>query len=96
MGDANFDRNLLFGVLALQDELIDADQFADLCAGWALRRDKTLAELLMERGWIGADDRDAIDRRLERKIAKHGGDVRATLQAIADGLNVRAAPAVRR
>jgi serine/threonine-protein kinase len=90
MGEASFDRNLLFGVLALQDELIDADQFADLCAGWALRRDKTLAELLLERGWIHPDDRDAIERRLELRIAKHGGDVRATLQAIADGLNVRA------
>jgi serine/threonine-protein kinase len=91
MGQANFDRNLLFGVLALQDELIDARQFADLCAGWTLRRDKTLAELLLERGWITPDDRGEIDRRMERKIARYDGDVRATLQAIADGLGVRAA-----
>ena len=30
----NVDRNLLFAVIALQDDLIDQTQFADVCAGW--------------------------------------------------------------
>ena len=31
---ADTDRNLLFGVLALQAALIDNDQFAEVCAAW--------------------------------------------------------------
>jgi serine/threonine-protein kinase len=89
MGDAEFDRNLLFGVLALQDELIDAKQFADLCAGWALQPEKSLAELLLDRGWITVEDRSDIERRLDRRLARHGGDTSETLQALAEGLKVR-------
>jgi tetratricopeptide (TPR) repeat protein len=85
VADADFDRNLLFGVLALQDELIDADQFADVCAGWALRMEKPLPDLLQERGWLSADERREIEQRLERKIKKHGGNVHATLNAVAGG-----------
>src|SRR5262245_32388836 len=35
LGSANTDRNLLFGVLALQLELIDPGQFAEACSGWS-------------------------------------------------------------
>jgi len=41
------DRNLLFGVLALQADLIDAAQFAEACSGWAGRKDVPLADLLV-------------------------------------------------
>jgi hypothetical protein len=85
MSAPEIDRNLLFGVIALQDDLIDNDQFGDVCAGWALRMDKPLAELLSERGWISPDDRAAVERKIERKIKKHQGDVRASLGALADG-----------
>jgi tetratricopeptide (TPR) repeat protein/tRNA A-37 threonylcarbamoyl transferase component Bud32 len=82
------DRNLLFGVLALQDDLITERQFTDACAVWALRRDEPLAAVLVERGWIAASDRDQVEQRVQRKLKKHGGDVRATL-AEAAGAEVR-------
>ena len=84
MADADTDRNLLFGVLAMQQDLIDTGQFADACAGWAVRKDKPLAEILIERGWITAVDRRDVERFLERKLKRHGGDVRASLAAVAD------------
>jgi len=37
------DRNLLFGVLALQADLIDDTQFIEGCAVWAARKDTPLA-----------------------------------------------------
>jgi eukaryotic-like serine/threonine-protein kinase len=79
------DYQLLFGVLALQLELIDAPQFADACAGWATRKQVPLAELLVERGWLTADDRHEVQRLLERKLKKHGGDARKSLGVVADG-----------
>jgi eukaryotic-like serine/threonine-protein kinase len=78
------DRNLLFAVIALQDDMIDQTQFADVCAGWAVRLERPLAELLTERKWISAQDRTEIERKLERKLKKHKGDVRATLAAVAE------------
>jgi len=82
--DIDVDRNLLFAVIALQDDLIDQTQFADVCAGWAVRLERSLPDLLIERGWITAQDRTEIERKLERKLKKHRGDVRATLGAVAE------------
>jgi eukaryotic-like serine/threonine-protein kinase len=76
------DRNLLFGVLALHLELIDANQFADACAAWAARKEIPLAELLVERGWLTASDRADIDKLLERKLTRHSGDVKASLAEV--------------
>jgi serine/threonine-protein kinase len=73
------DRNLLFGVLALQADLLDAPRFAEACAAWAARKDVPLADLLVERGWLTAQDRAVLDHLLARKLHKHGGDVRASL-----------------
>ena len=83
MSQANADRNLLFGVLALQVDLIEDRQFVDACAGWAACKDQPLADLLVERGWISAEDRRQVESLLERKLKKHGGNARATLGAVA-------------
>src|SRR5262245_43204252 len=62
------DRNLLFGSIVLQADLIDAGQFIDACTLWAARKNMTLAELLVERGWMRHDDKARVDDLLERKL----------------------------
>jgi serine/threonine-protein kinase len=81
------DRNLLFGVLALQADLLDAGRFAEACAVWAARKGTPLADLLVERGWLTPQDRADVERLLERKLRKHAGNARA-------GLGAAASPAV--
>src|SRR5215510_5458250 len=78
------DRNLLFGVLALQADLIDPKQFVEACLLWTSRKDVPLADLLVERGWIVPEDKAHVDYLLGRKLHKHGGDPRAGLAAIPD------------
>jgi PAS domain S-box-containing protein len=78
------DRNLLFGVLALQTDLIDPSQFVEACALWATRKTTALPDLLVEKGWITAEDRADLQRLVDRKLKKHGGDARAGLAAVAD------------
>src|SRR5262245_13166200 len=78
------DRNLLFGVLALQADLIDTRQFIEACLLWTSRKDVLLANLLVERGWIVPADREHVNYLLARKIHKHGGDPRASLAVIPD------------
>src|SRR5262245_41873843 len=80
------DRNLLFGVLALQAGLIDSGQFVEVCMLWTMHKPASLAELLVERGWIEPADKSHLDYLLERKLAKHGGDARASLAAVPDDL----------
>jgi serine/threonine-protein kinase len=79
---ADADRNLLFGVLALQAGLVDAAQFAEACAGWAARKDTSLADLMVERRLLTAGDRAQVNDLLERKVKKHASDVRASLLAV--------------
>jgi eukaryotic-like serine/threonine-protein kinase len=42
MASIDTDRNLLFGVLALQGEMIDAGQLAEACTAWSARKDRLL------------------------------------------------------
>jgi tetratricopeptide (TPR) repeat protein len=58
------DRNLLFGVLALQADLLDNDQFAEACSAWAARREMPLADLLVEWGWLTPQDKAEVQRLL--------------------------------
>jgi tetratricopeptide (TPR) repeat protein/tRNA A-37 threonylcarbamoyl transferase component Bud32 len=73
------DRNLLFGVLALQADLIDRDCFAEACAAWAISKETPLADLLVQRGWLTPADRADVEKLLQRKLKKHRGDARAGL-----------------
>src|SRR5262245_33230737 len=73
------DQQLLFGVLALQLELITVDQFVEACTIWASKKDRPLPDLLIDRGWLRTQDRTDIDRLLARKVERHGGDVSASL-----------------
>jgi hypothetical protein len=61
------DRNLLFGVLALQAALIDNNQFAEVCSAWTTRKRSRLAELLRERGWITAEELQEVERHHSRR-----------------------------
>jgi serine/threonine-protein kinase len=76
------DRNLLFGVLALQADLIDQRQFAEACTDWSTRKQTPLADILVEQGWLGVDDRADVDKLLQRKLKKHKGDARAGLTEV--------------
>lgn len=78
------DRNLLFGVLALQADLIDASQFVEACSLWASRKSEPLAAILLDRGWLVPGDTEHLEYLLDRKLKKYGGDARASLVAVDD------------
>jgi len=48
------ERNLLFGVVALQAGLITSDDFVKACAIWATRKGTTLGDVLVELGALHA------------------------------------------
>ena len=59
------DRNLLFGLIAMQSDLIEMRQFVDACPLWGSRKDCALADILVEHGWLLAEDRQHVDYLLK-------------------------------
>jgi tetratricopeptide (TPR) repeat protein len=86
------DRNILFGVLALRANLIDGGRFAEACRRWTERRDRPMADLLVERGWLTEADRTHVEYLLDRNVQQHG-DARAALKSAADASVWRAVAA---
>jgi PAS domain S-box-containing protein len=69
------DSNLLLGVLALREGLIDADQFVEGCKRWSERRSVPLADVLIESGWLQA----AAKAQLEEMVGSHQDNIVPTL-----------------
>ncbi len=71
MAAAAADRNLLFGLLALQNDLIDRDQLVDAFRAWSRDKARPLAEHLGERGDLDSEQRAAVvgPRRAARQEA---------------------------
>lgn len=82
----NTERNILFGAIALQVDLINAEQFAEACTVWSVRKADSLADVLVERGWLKADDTAHLEYLLERKIQKNGSDPRLSLAAVSNDI----------
>ncbi len=82
-GGADTDRNLLFAVLALQADLIDGKRFVQACTLWVAQKDRPIATLLVEQGWLDEEDCADVERLLARKLKRHQGDVHASLAEVA-------------
>lgn len=80
----DIDRNLLFGLIAVQAELVAPTQLVDACAAWANRRERPLADILQDRGWLTSRDRATVDYLMDRRLKRYGGHVRSALAAAAD------------
>jgi len=74
------DRDLLFGVLAVQLRRVSPDQLVEVAAAWAADPESDLSQRLVEAGVLPSSDRELIGRLVEGAIAGHHGDVVATLE----------------
>src|SRR3954454_8097422 len=82
------DRDLLFGLLALQNGLIDQVQLVAAFQAWTRDRARPLASHLVARGDLDAGDRDAVEALIDRHVRKHG-DVERSLAAVPAGRSTR-------
>ena len=62
------DRNLLFGLLALQNGLIDQDQLVAAFQAWTRDKGRPLADHLVARGDLDADDSAAVVEALVGRL----------------------------
>jgi eukaryotic-like serine/threonine-protein kinase len=82
-------RDLLFGLLALQIGLIDQGQLVAAFQAWTRDKGRTLADHLVARGDLDADDRIAVEALVAHHLKKHGGNPEKSLAAINTGLSTR-------
>ena len=84
------ERNLLFGVVAFQNGAVDADGLAETCAAWTSEPTLPLADMMVDRGLMTAEQKTQVEEAVERELASHGGDPHATLAATIDGRSLEA------
>ena len=84
------ERNLLFGVVAFQNGTVDADRLAETCADWVSNPSRPLADLMVDRGVMTAEQRTLVEDAVSHELASHGGDPQATLAATMDGRSLDA------
>jgi eukaryotic-like serine/threonine-protein kinase len=83
MANAVADRNLLFGILAVQMDFVSADQLIAGMNGWVLDKGRPLGAHLIDCGALEADTRALIDALVEKHVQQHGGRVEESLAAVA-------------
>src|SRR3954471_17446060 len=86
---ADADRHLLFGLLALQNGLIDQAQLVAAFHAWARDKARPLADHLVDRGALDADQRSAVAAMAALHLKKFGDDPERSLAAISAGRSTR-------
>ena len=89
MAAVNADRNLLFGLLALQNGLIDQDQLVAAFRAWSRDKGRQIADYLVARGDLDADQRSVVEAMVGLHLKKHGGSTEKSLAAIPAGRSTR-------
>src|SRR5262245_58946563 len=89
MGAITADRNLLFGLLALQNGLIDQSQLVAAFQAWTVDKAHALAEHLISLGHLNDAERAGVEAMAALHVKKYA-DVEQSLAAIPTGRSTRA------
>jgi serine/threonine-protein kinase len=89
MSAVTADRNLLFGLLALQNGLIDQGQLVAAFQAWTRDKAKSLADQLEARGDLDSDQRAGVEAMVVLHLRKHGDDDARSLAALPAGRSTR-------
>src|SRR5262245_44137785 len=83
------DRNLLFGIIALQSDFVSRAQLVAAFDAWAHDKSRALAEIFESQGALTPDDREILERLVRKFVEKHGGDAEQSLAALSSVADVR-------
>src|SRR5947209_8154715 len=82
MPSLSADRNLLFGIIALQMDFISRDQLIAGMHAWVIAKQKPLGAILSEQGALSAEDHEAIESLVRRHLLRHDNDPQRSLAAL--------------
>jgi len=89
MAHVDADRNLLFGLLALQNNFIDRDALVDAFHRWVGDRSKPLDQVLLDRGALSPSRHLLLAGLVEEHIKLHAADPERSLAALSSIGSVR-------
>src|SRR5258707_4179266 len=84
------DRNLLFGILALQMDFIRRDALIAAMNAWVLEKTKPLGQILHDQGQLSAERLQMLDGLVAEHLKAHGHEAERSLAAVAAPEAVRA------
>ena len=87
---ASADRNLLFGIIALQMDFIGRDALVAAMSAWALEKSKPLGEILVAQQALSSQRRDLIEALVQEHLKQHNDDPQRSLQSISSIKSARA------
>ena len=76
------DRNLLFGMLALQMDFITREQLLAGMQAWVLAKEISLAEHLIGTGALQPEDRQLLEPLLDAHVRRHAGSPEQSLASL--------------
>lgn len=82
MAHPTSDRNLLFGILALQLNFISKDALVAAMNAWVLDKDNPLGAILKSQGALPAEAHDLLSALVSKHVELHGGSAEQSLQAL--------------
>jgi eukaryotic-like serine/threonine-protein kinase len=85
------DRNLLFGILALQLDFIDREALIAAMNAWVLDKTKPLGQILYEQGRLSAERRQLLEGVVREHVRAHGQDLRQSLASLSSVAPIRQA-----
>ena len=83
------DRNLFFGIAALQFDFISRDQLITSMHSWVLTKDRLLGEILVEQGALAPSDRQMLEAMVDRNLDLHKHDVQRSLARLSSISSLR-------
>jgi formylglycine-generating enzyme required for sulfatase activity len=81
--------NLLFGILALQNNFVDRAGLLDGFNRWIEEKSRSLGEILVERGALGTDECQLLDALVAKHLANFDDDPRKCLAALSSVASAR-------
>ena len=83
------ERDLLFGLLALQNGLIDQGRLVAAVESWITDKGRPLEQHLLARGDLDAEQHSAIEAMVNLHLKQNAGDVTKSLAAVPAGKSTR-------
>lgn len=74
------DRNLLFGIFAVQLKKVTPTQLMEVAGAWAVEPARDLSQRLVEADYLSEGDRKVLAGFVDQAVGEHGGDAVAALE----------------
>ena len=82
MPNSQSDRNLLFGILALQMDFISREALVQAMNAWVLTKTKPLGQILLDLKAFTADTHALLEALVQKHVALHGNDAEKSLASV--------------